>query len=234
LTSLPEKQLNALMQNLLSGRIAILVDRDQRVYLHGDNFDKYKALAKNYLKDYHDRFPIKGGMPKEELKSKFHRASEGKLFTMAINQLVKESEVVTEEETIRLSEHKVSLAVDQEDLRNKIQRIYLESGLMPPYFKDVIKKLNVNPEPAKQVLQFLIDTNILVKVKEELYYHKENLTQLKSRLVDFLIQNREISTPQFKDMTGASRKYVIPLIEYFDASNVTIRVGDLRQLRKRN
>jgi selenocysteine-specific elongation factor len=46
-----------------------------------------------------------------------------------------------------------------------------------------------------------------------------------------LVANKELTTPQFKDMTGVSRKFLIPLIEYFDAQNVTIRVGDIRKLR---
>ena len=55
---------------------------------------------------------------------------------------------------------------------------------------------------------------------------------LKKRLIKFLETNGEITTPQFKEMTGASRKYVIPLAEYFDSKNVTLRVGDVRKLRK--
>jgi selenocysteine-specific elongation factor len=80
----------------------------------------------------------------------------------------------------------------------------------------------------------MVDQGLMIKVKEDLYYHREHLENLKERLVNYLMENEEITTPQFKDMTGASRKYVIPLIEFFDASNVTIRVGDTRQLRKRN
>ena len=234
MTSLSEKQLGIHIQNLLSVKIAILVDKEQRIFLHGENFKKYKTKVKIFINEYHKQYPLKGGMPKEELKSKFPKVLEGKLFTLALNQLVKEKAVIAVEDMVKLFGHKVALAIDQEDLRNEIERIYRKSRLKPPYFKEVVRELNVSLESAKQVLQLLVETATLVKVKEDLYYHTENLEKLKSKLVDFLLQNREISTPQFKDMTGASRKYVIPLIEFFDASNVTIRVGDTRQLRKRN
>jgi selenocysteine-specific elongation factor len=234
MTSLSEKQLGIHIQNLLSGKIAILVDKEQRIFLHGENFKKYKTKIKIFINDYHKQYPLKGGMPKEELKSKFPKVLEGKLFTLALNQLIKEKAVIAVEDMVRLFDHKVALAIDQEDLRNEIERIYRKSRLKPPYFKEVVRELNVSLESAKQVLQLLVETATLIKVKEDLYYHTENLEKLKTKLVDFLLQNREISTPQFKDMTGASRKYVIPLIEFFDASNVTIRVGDTRQLRKRN
>jgi selenocysteine-specific elongation factor len=71
----------------------------------------------------------------------------------------------------------------------------------------------------------------MVKAKEELFFHAEPYEDLKKRLVEYLAANGEITTPQFKEMTGASRKYIIPLLEYFDAKNVTIRVGDSRKLR---
>ena len=85
---------------------------------------------------------------------------------------------------------------------------------------------------AKDVLMLMMDEGVIIKVKEELYFHAEAVNALKGRLVDFLMKNGEISTPQFKEMTGASRKYVIPLIEHFDAKNITIRIGDIRKLRK--
>jgi len=78
----------------------------------------------------------------------------------------------------------------------------------------------------------LVEEGQIIKTKEDLYFHVKAVEKLKSRLVDFLKTHGEITTPQFKEMTGASRKYVIPLIEYFDSKNVTLRVGDSRKLRK--
>jgi selenocysteine-specific elongation factor len=73
----------------------------------------------------------------------------------------------------------------------------------------------------------------LLKIKEDLYFHRRAVEELEKRLIDFLKKNGEITTPQFKEMTGTSRKYTIPLIEYFDLSQITVRVGDSRVLRKK-
>jgi selenocysteine-specific elongation factor len=78
----------------------------------------------------------------------------------------------------------------------------------------------------------MIQEGVLVKVKEDLYFHHEAIDALRDKLVGFLREKGEIETPQFKEMTGVSRKYTIPLIEYFDRSRVTVRVGDKRVLRK--
>jgi selenocysteine-specific elongation factor len=93
--------------------------------------------------------------------------------------------------------------------------------------------LDVDAASARSVLDLMVGEGVLVKIKEDLYYDRRILEELKDRLVAYILENEEISTPQFKDMTGASRKYVIPLIEHFDTTNVTIRVGDIRKLRKR-
>ncbi len=92
--------------------------------------------------------------------------------------------------------------------------------------------LAINPNHTKDVLMLLVDEGQIVKTKDDLYFHADAVNNLKNRLVDFLKSNGEITTPQFKEMTGASRKYVIPLIEYFDAQKVTLRIGDSRKLRK--
>ncbi|MBW1731880.1 MAG: SelB C-terminal domain-containing protein, partial [Deltaproteobacteria bacterium] len=86
---------------------------------------------------------------------------------------------------------------------------------------------------AEEVLEVMLKEGVLIKVKEDLYFHAKAIEDLKNRLVTFLKKEGEITTPQFKDMTGASRKYTIPLIEYFDKSQVTVRVGDNRVLRKK-
>jgi selenocysteine-specific elongation factor len=176
---------------------------------------------------------LKPGISKEELKSKFPRQASGKLFTLVLNRMIKDQLLALEDDTVRLASHKVSLQVDQEAVKQQIADIYRQSGLTPPYFRDVVNRLQMDTQPARDVLELMIGEGMLVKVKEDLYYNRETLEKLKDELVAFILEKGEISTPTFKDMTGASRKYVIPLIEYFDAINVTIRIGDIRKLRKR-
>jgi len=73
---------------------------------------------------------------------------------------------------------------------------------------------------------------LIIRTKDDLFFDAEAIDDLKQRLVKFLEQNGEINPSQFKEMTGASRKFLIPLFEYFDSKNVTLRVGDVRKLRR--
>ena len=100
-------------------------------------------------------------------------------------------------------------------------------------FRELSKSFDTEASHAKDVLMLLLDEGLLVKVKEDLYFHVDAVNDLKKRLVDFLETQNELTTPQFKEIANVSRKYLIPLIEYFDSINVTIRIGDIRKLRRR-
>ena len=231
-SSLHQKELDKMLQGLLSKKTVTLIDKEQRLYVHRETFSKTRADIETVLGHYHRRHPLKGGMPKEELKSKVPEAAGGKLFSLVLGQMAAEKVAVQEGDLVRLDSHSISLGADQEDVRDKIVDLYRSRGLTPPYFKEVGELLGIDKQTAKDVLLLLVDEGRMVKVKEELYFHSDAIEDLKSRLVSFLTENQEISTPQFKEMTGASRKYVIPLLEYFDSKNVTLRIGDSRRLRR--
>lgn len=232
MTNISEKQLDGNLQNLLSKKSIILADKENRIYLHQDILNDLKLESTNSLDAYHKANPLKAGMPKEELKSKMPDFLNPKFFNLIINQMIKEKEIELDEDMVRRKGHKVSLGEDQSRIKDKIIEIYRTSGLTPPFLKDLIGEVKIDSAKAKDVLMLLVNEGVIVKIKEDFYIHSENISNLKNMVVEFLKANEEMTTPQFKDMTGASRKYLIPLLEYFDSKNVTIRIGDIRKLRK--
>jgi len=232
MTNLSEKALNQIIQELLSNKRLILTDRENQIYIHQSTFEKIQNDIREYLSDFHDTNPLKPGMSKEELKSKFPQIKGSRIFNQTLDRMVKDNQVRLTEDVVRLSRHKVSLGTDQAKVRETIIKAYREGGLTPPYFREITKTLDTEPEKARDVLMLLVEQGMIVKTKEDLYFYQEAINDLQNRLVDFIEAHGEISTPQFKDLIGASRKYVIPLMEYFDIQNVTIRIGDMRKLRK--
>ena len=233
MVNMPEKQLDQALQAMLSQQAILQIDKETRTFLHGKAFTEIREHAKKYLAGYHARNPLKPGIPKEELKTRLPGTVDGKTYLIALQHLVKAGELAVEEDIVRLADHRVALAADQKTLRNQILEALEKGALTPPYFKELCQELKAPLEQAREVLSLLINEGLVTKIKEDLYYHHRPLEQLKQTLVDFLVSHEEISTPQFKDMTGASRKFVIPLIEYFDSIQLTIRVGDTRKLRRR-
>ena len=235
MTNISDKKLTSYLQKMLASRKIVLIDREKRLYIHAKTVDTLSGEIISHLEKYHSANPLKEGMPKQELKSKLKQLKnkEPKIFNIVLARLVKDKKVVQEENNVRLAHHEVALEVDQQDIKRKIIEIYRKSGLTPPFFRNICKGLEVDEKTAFSVLHILIDEKAIVKTRDDLYFDSIAIEDIQKKLVTFIESKGEITTPEFKDMTGISRKFVIPLIEYFDSINLTIRVGDTRQLRKK-
>ena len=231
LTNANKRKLEETLNVLQAQKKVIRYDKEKGILIHADNVEKARGEITTTLAQYHKDFPLKAGLQKEELRSRTAGANNQKLFNYLISQLSQDGVVVLDKETIRLQEHKVTLAQDQEKTRREVEEIYRKSELQPPYFRDLKDKFSGNA--GKDVLDLMVKDGVLVKVKEDLYFHKEAIEGLKQRLMGYLKEKGEIDAPQFKDMTNISRKYMIPLLEYFDACQLTMRVGDKRVLRRK-
>ena len=230
--NVPPKVLDKALQNFMNQKKVILYDKDNRRLLHSETLEKLKQIVLEALADHHQRFPLKTGMAKEELSAQLPPLVDTKLYNFILRQLADSDQVAQEMEWVRLTSHKIDLTKNEEIIRQKIEKTFRDAGLQPPFFKEVAAGLPGTARQHQDVLEWMLSQGILVKVKEEIYFHAAVLSELQQRLISFLKEQGEMSTPQFKDMTGASRKYTIPLLEYFDAQKVTIRIGDLRRLRE--
>ncbi len=230
--NVPPKLLEKTLQLFISQKKAILYDKDNRRLLHPDTLESLKETVVEALDDYHKRFPLKTGMPKEELSAQLPKQADAKLYNFVLRRLAEEEKIVQEMEWVRLASHKIDLTKDEQAIRQKIEKAFQDAGLQPPFMKDVTAKLPGTPRQHQDVIEWMLTQGILIKAKEDIYFHSTALNELQSRLIGFLKEHGEITTPQFKEMTQVSRKYTIPLLEYFDSQRITIRIGDTRRLRE--
>jgi selenocysteine-specific elongation factor len=112
-----------------------------------------------------------------------------------------------------------------------VEGAVLKGGLQPPSPKELSEEWSESEGEVRAIFDHLVHEGILVKIKSEIYFHRASFEKLKGELVTYLKDHQEITTSQFKEMTKASRKYVIPLIEYFDQIKLTLRLGEKRVLR---
>ena len=199
MTNLPDKQLEHHLQHLLSQKTLIQTDKETRIFIHQTTFDHVKTKNREHLANYHGANPLKAGMSKGRAKIQISAAiGDSKLFNLALNQMIKDQQIVLEEKTVRLASHQVSLGRDQADIRDGIIKIYHQGGLQPPYFRDVIKELGSPPDHAKDVLMLLVEEGQIIKTKDDLYFHAKAVDELKRKLVEFLKINGEITHPGLK------------------------------------
>jgi selenocysteine-specific elongation factor len=118
-------------------------------------------------------------------------------------------------------------------MEQKIGEIYRKAGLTPPNLKEVLADFAEFPEKQiRQVIDLLLANGTLIKINESLCFDAPAIRQLQEAVVAFIRKEGEIDAPRFKDLTGLTRKFSIPLLEYFDKIKLTIRIDDKRVLRK--
>lgn len=221
--------IKAILEELQSEGTVISYNTGQFVY--GETFRKLKEAAAKAISSYHQQYPLKAGLSKVELRSKLKMKINDKVFDSFITCLTESKEIIQEKEVLRLKDHVISLTPDQKSIQDRIESTYLSSGLSVPFFKDVVSSLPKGDIAAHRILEHMVESGILIRVKEDLYFHKDIIDKLKADITAFLKEKGEINPSQFKELTHTSRKYAIPLLEYLDSIRLTIRVGDKRMLR---
>ncbi len=199
-------------------------------FIYCKSFNKVKNLTNNIIKTYHNENSFKQGMPLEELKNKLPIYVQNNYFNEVINDM--EDDIVVEKGLIKAKKYKVVLKDSDKNLKEKILKIYQDNKLSPPTIKELSEKLSVTIDKVKNILNLCREEKTLIKVSEELFFYKTEIDSLKEKLINFLLQNEKIFIADFKNMTKISRKYLIPLLEYFDNKKITIRTENFRKLWK--
>ncbi|MBM4331230.1 MAG: selenocysteine-specific translation elongation factor [Deltaproteobacteria bacterium] len=224
--------LKSLIERLISTGGILRFNGDRLRYIHPQVMADLKRSCLDYLREFHQKNPLQPGAVKEEVKTKLPPQMDARLFNHLLSILIEDKKIIAEKETIRLYTHAVSLKEEEKDLRKNIILIYAKAHLQPPTVKEALSELRALENELKPVLQLLTKEGTLVKVNEDLYFHRQALEELEGKIVRFLQENKEMNPTQFKDLSQVSRKFAIPLMEHFDAKKLTMRIGDKRVLRK--
>ncbi len=222
-----------ILENMLSKKNALLLDRDERRVVSSSVYRDLQDRVISEIEAYHKKHPLKEGLSREELRNTLGGYIDPRLFNKAIRDLEADGKIVAEKENVRIEGHRVNLKDEEARIRKEIAGIYRDSGLTPPSTKEIMEKFPKERNAVTDILAVMINTKVLIKVNEDLYFYKESIDRLEKDYRDLLIRDGTASPASFKDMTGLSRKFIIPLMELFDKTKLTIRVEDHRILRER-
>ncbi|MGE4552524.1 MAG: selenocysteine-specific translation elongation factor [Desulfovibrionaceae bacterium] len=229
---LDAKQTRKVMDALCSAGRAFLTDRDGVRFHDAALVASLEAGLTEHLANYHRRYPMRPGMPRGELVSAWGKGLDPGLAHFVLQRTLRRNVTALEGDAVRLVGHQVSLAADESALKTAILEAHAEAGRTPPNLKDVLERSGVTEKAAAPVLRHLQEAGLLVKVNEGLWYHAPALEEVRELMRGFFAEREELSAPDFKALTGLSRKYIIALLEYFDRERFTVRVGDVRRLRR--
>ncbi len=180
------------------------------------------------ISSYHQQEPLSRGIPKEHLHSEVFRRAASNCFRMVLESLEREGKLVVEQERVYLPGHQVSLNPKEASSKDKIEGVFLQAGWKVPLLDEVLSSLDISRDQARGIVQILAREKKLVKISENLWFHVESINRLRQVLAEYRKQSDRIDVGQFKSLTGVSRKFAIPLLEYLDRERITRRMGDLR------
>jgi selenocysteine-specific elongation factor len=225
------KQLEA----MISGGKAVLIDRDEMRVMSPIVYYDFKAWILDSLRDYHKQRPFQEGLIREELRTT-HGVGynvEPRIFSIALNDLEQEGKIVSDRDVIRLREHTVKLDEPMGNLREKLAEVYLNGDRTPPTRGEVNAMFPDRKREIAILEKMMLQEGELIRISEDLHFHREALSKLREDYRRMLIEKGEATPSSFRDLTGLSRKFTIPLMEYFDMIKLTMRVGDKRVLREK-
>ncbi|HEY5974146.1 MAG TPA: SelB C-terminal domain-containing protein, partial [Geobacteraceae bacterium] len=226
------KRLEAALAPLLSAGEISQVVREPRIFLSREALTTLKELLVSELDRFLADNPMKDGIGKEELKTRLPRRSDQRFFTPLLAALEKEGRLVVDHDLVKLPGRSGVVAVDLAALQARIEQALQHGGCEPPTIRELCDQLGAAEKGVLEHLNYLAREGRAVKVKSDVFYAPGPVAMLQAKLVGWLQEKREITPTDFRELTGLSRKFMIPLLEYFDSTRLTIRVGDKRLLRK--
>jgi len=206
-----------------------VVSEQPLVIVSRQRFADCVARIRAQVEAFHGDQPLLAGIPKENLRARAAASVFPEVFSTALNQLAAENWLTLAGDTVQRAGRAVPLQADEALAKKQIENAFARSGLIVPVIKEVLAGLPVEPRRAEKLLQLLLREQVLVKVADNLVFHCDALTRMRELLADYKKKNGDrLAIAAFKDLTGITRKYAIPLLEYLDRTRVTRRVGDER------
>jgi selenocysteine-specific elongation factor len=147
-----------------------------------------------------------------------------------LSSLMEAGEVTQDRDRVRLTAHRPQLSPAEAALTERLETLYRTAALQPPTTDAAFKKVGADRRGAQAVFFRLVEQGTLIKIKDDLYVHRDTYEQVKARVLAHLAEHSSISVPTFKDLLGVTRKHAIPYLEHFDQIKLTRRAGDERVL----
>ena len=232
-TGIFSKRLKKLLQHPISTGSLQVVDSESQRLLAASVAETVNQQIIGQLTAFHQQNPLKTGLAKEELRSQLRPTVDQKVLYALLSNLAKKGMIEQIGAEVKLSGYTVTLQVNEQEMEQKIGELYQQAGLTPPNLKEVLAAFTQFPEKQiRQVIDLLLARGTLLKINESLCFHASAIQELQENVVAFIRKEGEIDAPRFKELTGLTRKFSIPLLEYFDKIKLTIRIDDKRVLRK--
>jgi selenocysteine-specific elongation factor len=210
------------------------VVKDGSVLRIGDLFvdapamTRLQQLVVSSVSAFHKKNSLVSGITKEALREHVKASSE--VFNASLDLLARDKRIQAVGDVVKLPGHGVVMKDEEAESKKEIENAFATAGLKVPALHEVIVGLKVDKARAQKIVTLLLRDKSLVKISDELVFHRSALEELRRLVAAQKAKSSKMDVAKFKELTGVSRKYAIPLLEYLDRERVTKRVGDAREI----
>jgi selenocysteine-specific elongation factor len=224
-----ETEIQETIRALSSSAVVKAIGEERPLLIAGGIFEGLRGAITEKIDRFQRENPLMPGITREDLRSSIGRRVKPEVFRAALADLTAQKKLDVQGEIVKRAGSGITLQPDEQAAKGKIEAAFRAGGLAVPAVKDVLAGLSVEAKRAEKLLHMLLREKSLIRVSPDLIFHQAALAHLKERLSAYKTSKGErISVPAFKDLTGITRKYAIPLLEYLDRERVTRRAGDER------
>jgi selenocysteine-specific elongation factor len=224
-----EKEIQDAVEKLIKTARVKRVSTEPLLLVSGKLFEDVRKRIADKVERFQKENPLLPGILREDLRASLGKRVRSETFRAALDELVAQKKLDAPGELVKKAGSEIAMLPEEAKAKEQIEAAFAAAGLAVPSVKEVLAKLAVESKRAEKLLQILLREKSLVRVSPELVFHRLALAQLKEQLSSYKkAKGDRITVPIFKDLTGITRKYAIPLLEYLDRERVTRRAGDER------
>ncbi|MBQ5821088.1 MAG: SelB C-terminal domain-containing protein, partial [Clostridia bacterium] len=232
LTCLEEKKLDKAVQSLARQRLIFCFHKDSRSYVSANALEFWKRRFMVRASEFHAQNPLLQGMARGWLLTGVASNLSQQMGLFVLSQLVKDGALVAEADLYRRADFTVQVFGSDEELAELILKAHRETPRTPPMMRHFLEAEKLTAKQVAPVIKMLLQKGELVKINDDLYYDASTLEDIKNAVRVWFDSNTDLTPVQFKDVAGLTRKHAMPLLEYFDNSHFTVRIGNERKLRR--
>ena len=228
-TGWTEKEIEGALEKLQGTERVRTVSTQPLVLVSGKLFEDVRKKITDKVEKFQKENPLLPGIAREDLRASLGKRVRSETFRAALEELATQKKLDARGDLVKKAGSEIALLPEEAKAKEQIEAAFASASLAVPSVKEVLARLSVESKRAEKLLQILLREKNLVRVSPELIFHRQALAQLREQLAAYKkTKGDRISVPAFKELTGVTRKYAIPLLEYLDRERVTRRVGEER------
>ena len=229
--SIRAKMLPEPLKEILDGLVdgGEVLNLSPKLFMHFDTFHNVRQKLLDIVGEFHRSKPESPGISSEQLLETSRLKKD--VFDGLVKLLVSESKLVERKHRLALPGHQETFSDDEQKMLRSIESLYKNRPFNPPKPDEVTADIAAKAEDVQKALKILIEQELLVRVDKDLLFHREAVERARELLTEYIRKEGGLESVKFKYLLDTSRKFAIPLLDYFDRIGVTRRSGYTRYLK---